>query len=128
MRVTFFLLFFIPMACFAETTLEKRAAVLYQEVRCPVCLGQSIEDSETNEAQALKTWIFKKLKNGESEDDIREKLRLMLGDDILLRPPFEAHTLFLWLAPFGLFLLVLFALAWKVMEGNPLTRIRHNSK
>lgn len=110
-----FLTFSLPS--FAATSFEKRAAVLYQEVRCPVCLGQSIADSETEESQTLKSFILEKLKSGESEEDIRKKLRVLMGDDILLRPPFEGHTLILWLAPFVLFLLVGGGVGWKVLRS-----------
>ncbi|MBA3814065.1 MAG: cytochrome c biogenesis protein CcsA [Alphaproteobacteria bacterium] len=113
--IVFFLLLSSPL--FAATSLEKRAAILYQEVRCPICLGQSIADSETDESQALKTFILEKLQHGESEEDIREKLRHLMGDDILLRPPFEDHTLFLWVAPFGLFLLIGLGVGWKVLRS-----------
>ena len=110
------LLFYLSLPAFALSPLEKRAATLYQEVRCPVCLGQSIADSETEESEVLKTFILEELKKGASEDTIREKLRALYSDEILLRPSFEEHTLFLWLAPFGLFLLTGFGLGWKMMR------------
>lgn len=109
---------FLPLASHATTPLEKRATALYQEVRCPVCLGQSIADSETEESQALKTFILHRLKKGDSEDLIREKLRAQLGDAILLRPPFENHTFFLWLAPFGIFLIILLGGLWKILHNR----------
>jgi cytochrome c-type biogenesis protein CcmF len=110
-RVLLLTLFF-SSPLLADNALEQRAITFYQEVRCPVCLGQSIADSETDEAQALKTFILDALKNGESEDIIREKLRISFGDDILLRPPFKNHTLFLWLMPFVVFVGA-FGLVWR---------------
>jgi len=105
--------FLFSSTLLADPVLEKRAATLYQEVRCPVCLGQSIADSEAEESLVLKKFIQERLKAGDSEDRIRETLRSQLGNDILFRPPFEAHTLFLWLAPFGVFLLVFTVLLLK---------------
>lgn len=94
-------------------SLHQRAHSLAQEVRCPVCLGQSILDSEASEAEALKIFITERLQKGESEETIREQLRALYGDEILFRPPFEKHTFFLWIAPFWFFFCVMFILLWK---------------
>lgn len=107
-----------PDVSFAEETLEKRAQRLSQEVRCPVCLGQSISESETEESNALKAFIRERLHKGISEDTIREELRSLYGDAILFRPPFQGKTLFIWLAPFGLFLSVLGAVLWKGVQSR----------
>jgi len=107
------LLFLSSGASFAETDFEKRAAYLNAEVRCPVCAGQSIADSETTEAYILKRFILESLAEGTSEETIREKLRAIYGDEILFRPPFEGASLFLWIAPFGIFILVLACFFWR---------------
>lgn len=114
----FLLFFLLPSVACANESLEKRATIFYQEVRCPVCLGQSIVDSETEEAQVLKTFILEQLRAGESEAGIKEKLRLQWGEEILFHPPFETHTLFLWLAPFGLFLLMVLGILWKIYQSR----------
>lgn len=90
----------------ANEDLQKKAHALAQEIRCPVCLGQSIAESETSEAIALKTFVLNRLHQGDSPSAILEKLRTLYGDAILFRPPFTSHTFFLWLAPFGLFLII----------------------
>ena len=90
----------------ANEDLQKQAHDLEQEIRCPVCLGQSIAESETSEAIALKTFVLSRLQQGDAPSVILEKLRTLYGDAILFRPPFSSHTLFLWLAPFGLFLII----------------------
>src|SRR5205814_1500704 len=103
---------------FANTDFEKRATLLSQEVRCPICLGQSIADSESEEAKNLKNVILNQLKKGESEETIRENLRFLYGDEILFRPPFESRTLFLWLTPFGFFLSILLGFLWKGYQSR----------
>jgi cytochrome c-type biogenesis protein CcmF len=84
-------------------SIEKRAHILAQEIRCPVCLGQSIAESDMAESDNLKTFILERLKQGKSEEEIRQELRQLYGDKILFRPPFETSTWVLWLAPFMLF-------------------------
>jgi cytochrome c-type biogenesis protein CcmH len=95
-------------------SLVQRAHALAQEVRCPVCLGQSLVDSDTRESEILKTFILERLHKGESEETIREKLRVVYGDKILFRPPFDSRTFFLWMAPFGLLFCVVLGLFWRV--------------
>jgi cytochrome c-type biogenesis protein CcmF len=91
---------------------------LYKEVRCPVCAGQSIADSEMPEAKALKEFISEELKKGKSDEEIREELRKKFGDDILFRPPFNQKTIFLWGFPFALFLLVLLGFLWRGFQSR----------
>ncbi len=112
-HLLFLIFLFLPTASWAEEPLESRAHALYKEVRCPECAGQSIAESESPESIALRGFIVEQLKDGRSDEVIRDELRTLFGEDILFRPPFEAKTLFLWLAPFGLFFLIIFLFLWK---------------
>lgn len=96
----------------------KATSDLYKEVRCPVCAGQSIADSDMPEAKALKEFISEELKKGKSAEAIRDALRQKFGDDILFRPPFNQKTVFLWGLPFVLFFLVLFGFLWRGFQSR----------
>ncbi len=87
-------------------TLHRQILKFYQEVRCPVCAGQSIADSDTAEAIALKHFIYRELSTGKSVDNVRSSLRRTYGEDILFEPPLTSQTLLLWLSPFILFLMI----------------------
>jgi cytochrome c-type biogenesis protein CcmF len=104
----------LPTLSLAETSLENRAQDLYKEVRCPVCAGQSIAESENPESIALRGFILDQLKSGKSEEALRDDLRILFGDDILFRPPLAYNTLLLWGAPFVLFLLIFLVFLWKM--------------
>ncbi|MBY0500748.1 MAG: cytochrome c biogenesis protein CcsA [Alphaproteobacteria bacterium] len=91
---------------------------LYNEVRCPVCVGQSIADSEMPEAKTLKKYIDEELEKGKSAETIRDELRRRFGDNILFRPPLNQRTIFLWGLPFALFLLVLIGFSWKGFQSR----------
>lgn len=106
-RLLIFFLLFIPFPAFSTDAFETTAQEIYKEVRCPVCIGQSIAESETEEAQDLKDFISNELQMGKSPETIREDLRKRYGDDVLFRPPFTHKTLILWIFPFALFFLVL---------------------
>ncbi len=64
-----------------------------------VCQNQSIDDSEADLAKDLRILIREKLKQGDSDDQIRSYLVQRYGNFILLKPPFEWGTLLLWLGP-----------------------------
>ena len=91
---------------------EARAQTIGREIRCMVCQGQSIEDSDADLARDLRRIIREKLVAGQDEGQIREFLHARYGDFILLRPPFSAATALLWATPvlalgFGILMLVL---------------------
>jgi cytochrome c-type biogenesis protein CcmF len=90
--------------------IQHRAHTLAQEIRCPVCLGQSIAESDMAESETLKTFILEQLKEGKSEEEIQQQLRHLYGDKILFRPPFETSTWALWLAPYVFFFCTLFGI------------------
>jgi len=116
------MLFLLSLTTQADANEEKRASSLQQEVRCPVCAGQSISDSDTEEAEFLRIYISRQLKEGKTEEQIRKDLREKFGNEILFRPPLEAHTLFLWFAPFALLLLILVWIAWKLNKSRIKTK------
>jgi len=102
----------MPADRLADPAAEARAQTIGREIRCMVCQGQSIEDSEADLARDLRRIIREKLVAGQNEAQIRDFLHARYGDFILLRPPFSFATALLWGTPvlalgFGLVLLML---------------------
>ena len=87
-----------------EKSEELRNQIL-KNIRCLICQGQSVYDSESEFALSIKLVIDKKIKKGESEDQIYEFLREKYGDWILYNPKLHKNTYILWLLPLLLFLL-----------------------
>jgi cytochrome c-type biogenesis protein CcmH len=94
-----------------DPTLEGRARRLSQELRCLVCQNQSIDDSNAALARDLRVLLRERLKAGDTDDEVFAFLRARYGEFVLLRPPFNAHTVLLWLAPFLLLVGAALALA-----------------
>jgi len=117
-HLLFLILLSLPMGAIADVSRETRAQALYKEVRCPECTGQSIAESDSPESRALRGFIDEQLKEGRSDEVIRDELRTLFGDEILFHPPFQAKTLFLWLAPFGIFFLILLIFLWKLYRSR----------
>jgi len=88
-----------PDEVMKDPALEARARVLSAELRCLVCQNQSIDDSEAPLARDIRLLIRQRIKQGESNDEVRAYLVSRYGDFILLKPPFQADTLLLWLSP-----------------------------
>ena len=83
-----------------DPALEARARRISQELRCLVCQNQSIDDSNAGLARDLRILLRERLKAGDRDDEVFAFLTARYGEFVLLRPPFNAHTVLLWLAPF----------------------------
>ena len=76
-----------------------------KNLRCLICQGQSIYDSDSEFANSLKILIEKKLSDGLTEKQIYDYLKGKYGDWILYDPEFNKNTYFLWLLPLLIFFL-----------------------
>jgi cytochrome c-type biogenesis protein CcmH len=90
-----------PDEILKDPALEARARALSQELRCMVCQNQSIDDSDAPLAKDLRVLVRERLTAGDSDKQVIDFLVARYGEFVLLRPPFNAHTLLLWLLPFG---------------------------
>jgi cytochrome c-type biogenesis protein CcmH len=83
-----------------DPALEARARRISQELRCLVCQNQSIDDSNAALARDLRVLLRERLKAGDTDPEVFAFLAARYGEFVLLRPPFNTHTVLLWLAPF----------------------------
>ena len=83
---------------------EKLQIKITKNLRCLICQGQSVYDSDSEFANSIKSLVDQKLKEGNSENEIYEYLKVRYGDWILYDPEFSKNTYFLWLLPLLLFL------------------------
>jgi cytochrome c-type biogenesis protein CcmH/NrfF len=97
------LLTLIMIPAFADT-INENATALYKQIICPVCSGQTLADSEVEEAVLMKADILKKLQNGQNELEIIDELIKAYGAKIIRTPPVIKETLPLWLLPWALLL------------------------
>ncbi len=74
-----------------------------KNLRCLICQGQSIYDSDSEFAISLKLVIKNKIQEGMSEDQIYSFLKIKYGEWILYDPVFNRNTYFLWLLPILIF-------------------------
>ena len=91
----------------SDPVLEKRAQGLHKEIRCLVCQNQAIADSNAHLARQLRVIVRERLEAGDNNDDVKSYLVERYGDWVLMRPPLNASTLILWIAPFVILAFVL---------------------
>ena len=76
-----------------------------KNLRCLICQGQSVYDSDSEFANSLKIVVNKKLDEGFSEKEIYKYFEDKYGEWILYDPLFNKNTYFLWLLPLLIFLI-----------------------
>ena len=82
---------------------ELKSKIL-KNIRCLICQGQSVYDSESEFASSIKLIIDRKINEGLKEDQIYEFLREKYGDWIIYDPQLNKNTYILWLLPLLFFL------------------------
>ena len=75
-----------------------------KNLRCLICQGQSVYDSDSEFAISLKLVVKNKIEEGFTEDQIYKFLTIKYGDWILYDPQFNKNTYFLWFLPLLIFL------------------------
>ena len=76
-----------------------------KNLRCLICQGQSVYDSDSEFANSLKILVDKKISEGLPEDEIYKYLKNKYGDWILYDPGLNKNTYILWILPILLFLI-----------------------
>jgi cytochrome c-type biogenesis protein CcmH len=87
-----------PDEMLADTALEARAREISRDIRCPVCQGETIDDSNAPIARDLRIIIRERLVAGDSDQAVVAYIVDRYGEGVLFNPPAEGANLILWLA------------------------------
>ncbi|WP_106639386.1 cytochrome c-type biogenesis protein [Allosphingosinicella vermicomposti] len=103
----------LPPAPYADTQIadpakEAEAKALMETLRCLVCQGQSIADSDADMAGDMRALVRSRIAAGESADEVRAWLVERYGEWVSYEPPVSPLTWPLWAAPLALVILGLF--------------------
>ena len=101
----FLIIFFIFSSNHLLASNNDMKSKITKNLRCLVCQGQSIYDSDSEFANSLKTLVDKKLDEGLTENQIYKYFEDRYGEWILYDPLFNKNTYFLWLFPLLIFLI-----------------------
>ena len=86
-----------PSEVLPDPALEARAREIGRALRCVVCQNQSIDDSNAEVARDMRRAVRERLVAGDGDAAVFDFMVARYGDYVLLKPPFKAGTLVLWL-------------------------------
>ena len=84
---------------------ESLHSKITKNLRCLICQGQSVYDSDSEFANSIKLLVNQKLSEGKNENQIYNFLKDKYGEWILYDPKFNKNTYFLWLLPLLIFII-----------------------
>ena len=99
------IIFFIAISQISNAIENDLDIKITKNLRCLICQGQSVYDSDSEFANSVKILVTQKLNEGFSEKEIYSFLKKKYGEWILYEPEFNKNTYFLWLLPILMFLL-----------------------
>tara|TARA_B100001121_G_scaffold108919_1_gene96000 strand:- start:399 stop:773 length:375 start_codon:yes stop_codon:yes gene_type:complete len=99
--IIFLLLTFSKSSFSNDQKLENK---INKNLRCLICQGQSIYDSQSDFAESMKLVVKQKIESGMSEEEIYSFFKMQYGEWILYDPRFNTKNFALWLLPILVFL------------------------
>ena len=107
MKIKIILLVILVLISFSKRSFSndlKLENKINKNLRCLICQGQSIYDSQSDFAQSMKLVVKQKIGAGMSEEDIYSFFKIQYGEWILYDPQFNIKNFALWLLPILIFL------------------------
>ena len=98
--IIFFLIFSFELLANENEGLDTK---IFKNLRCIVCQGQSIAESNSDFAQTIKLVVRDKISKGKNEKEIYKFLAEKYGEWIVFKPLFNTHNFLLWILPYLLF-------------------------
>ena len=106
----------VPLA--EDPVVEQRLVAISEEMRCLVCQNESLAGSRADLAIDLRRELREQIRQGKSDDEIREFMVSRYGDFVLYRPPVKPTTWLLWAGPFLLMITAVIVLLVYLRRRN----------
>jgi cytochrome c-type biogenesis protein CcmH len=84
---------------FSDPAMETRARHLQRQLRCLICQGESIDESNSSFAVDVRRLVREQIVEGKNDQQVLDFFTARYGDAILMKPPLQSDTWLLWLAP-----------------------------
>ena len=116
-----FIFFFLITISFksiaiASTSFEEQTINITKNLRCLICQGQTIHESNSDFAESMKKYIKSELEDGKTKDEIFSSLVRKYGQWIVYDPGISRNTILLWTLPILLFLIGGAIIAKKILK------------
>jgi len=102
--ITLIIFCFFSLVANAQNKNVELVNKISKNIRCLICQGQSVYDSQSDFAESMKILIKKKLQENMTEEEIYEYLKNQYGQWITYSPEFNEKTFILWLLPIFVFI------------------------
>lgn len=89
----------------ADDIYSERTMEISRELRCPICDGQAVADSQSQLAHDMRDTIEQQVQAGQSNDEIKDYFVARFGEEVLLEPSKSGINLTLWWIPVVVLLL-----------------------
>ena len=97
---------------------EQQTINISKNLRCLICQGQTIYESNSDFAESMKKYIKSELENGKTNDEIFSNLVEKYGQWIVYDPGISQNTLLLWALPLLLFLIGGAIMVKRILKKN----------
>ncbi len=104
-KIILIFFYFFLFEAYAQNSNIDLINKISKNIRCLICQGQSVYDSQSDFAISIKVVIQKKLDEGYSENAIYDYLKKKYGQWIVYEPDFNKNTFLLWLLPILIFVI-----------------------
>lgn len=108
----------------ADAELEARTTAVASTLRCPVCQGESIQDSPADLAQDMRALVREQLRAGRTPEEVKAYFVGRYGEWILLEPRMTGLNILLYIFPVvivlaGLALVIVLVRKWSAPQAKP---------
>ena len=110
LKINILIIFILACFSFKNTAIsssffEEQTINITKNLRCLICQGQTIHESNSDFAESMKKYIKGELENGKTNDEVYSSLIEKYGQWIVYDPGISKNTLLLWALPLLLFLI-----------------------
>tara|TARA_B100000780_G_scaffold121307_1_gene84968 strand:- start:305 stop:682 length:378 start_codon:yes stop_codon:yes gene_type:complete len=103
-KFIFFIFYFLFLVPLNSNDNKTELLEIYKNLRCLVCQGQSIADSNSDFAATVKLVVQDQIKEGKTKDEVYTFLISKYGEWIVYQPTFSKGNLLLWIMPYFIFI------------------------
>mgnify|MGYP001438458561 CR=1 FL=1 len=103
MKIKFilFIIYTLVITSVYSSESQNKLLEVYKNLRCLVCQGQSIADSNSDFAATIKLVVQDQFNEGKTEDEIYKFLTSKYGEWIVYQPTFNKNNFLLWVLPYA---------------------------
>jgi len=103
MKNFYFIISFLFLTSVYSNNNKTELLEIYKNLRCLVCQGQSVADSNSDFAVTIKLVVQDQLTDGKTKDEIYTFLISKYGEWIVYQPIFSKNNFLLWFLPYFIF-------------------------